>query len=374
MPAKSISWSLTRLVALGTLVAASAAQAGSGRVALRPACTRAALNQPPGWSNSGYWNSGELVLVDTVNRALVRYSPTGRALGGTPALLGETLRATYPSRISSSGGQLVLQAAGNRFLSLDRDYALKGVMSARSRPDRHGATVEKVFDWALAGDDVVGFGEVKDTRDRWYLGIVRFPLNRPGEFQPLWTTTNVQDPTRAFHRLGYAYTAAIGNQGFVIRVDDAMRLFRSDPNGSFEEMVHPGKNGQSVDALGTVPTPELPNFDLPQNYAAAMRAVERSSMPTAIYGWGKDLFVISRRPQGGSTEWSLSRINVAESRIVETTIIPSRAHHLFAVPGDKQWAFVEKGAARGLDEQDVTGVLFVPAERIRNTFSADLCE
>jgi hypothetical protein len=318
---------------------AQPAQRTAGPTPAESKCTRVVLSQRPGWTNSGVWDGESLVLVDTVAGKLLRYSAAGRALGETPLAGAKTLEAAFPSRIAAQDGNVVLQVGSSGFMNLGPGLSFQGAVDAGERGRAaDGATIQKLLTWAPAGHDILGVAEVEAPRGRWSTGVVRFSTHDSRELQFL-ADLSIRSPSREFHRLGYHYTDAIGATGYVLLMEDGFRLYRSAP----------GSDGLvEMKALGSWDVPELPSFTQPEDYAAVMGVVEESTMPAGLYAWGRDLYLLSRRPVGGSTEWRLSRIDPVRDRIAETTILPSRAHHLFAIPGKDKWAFVEKGVARGL--------------------------
>jgi hypothetical protein len=323
----------------------------------RSDCSRVELSPRPGWTNSGVWDGENLVLVDTVAGKLLRYAPSGKALGEAPLTGARTLEAAFPSRIAAQNGHVVVQVGPSGFMNLGPGLSFQGAVDAGERGRAaDGATLRKLLTWAPAGNDILGFAEVEAPNERWSAGVVRFSVQDSRDFH-YPKDLSIKASSREFHRLGYHYTDAIGSTGYVLLMEDGFQLYRSEP----------GSDGlEEVKALGSWSVPELPVFSQPEDFAAVMGVVEESAMPAGLYAWNKDLYLLSRRPAGGSTEWRLSRIDLVRGRLAETTIIPSRAHHLFAIPGNDKWAFVEKGVARGLREQDVNAVLLVPSILIQH--------
>ncbi len=362
---------LAGLVVCGSAVLLAAAVQGQADGAFQAtgssaaACSRIELWPPPGWTNSGAWNGEHLLLVDTQNQEVLRYSATGRQLGTLGESVTRSLKNTFPTKLAAQGQRLVIQVQGDRFLSLDRSYVFHGATDAHERVDYEQSAVRKLLTWALAGSDVFGFAEVESPGNRWSSGLVRFSLDQPGAFKYL-APRAVTAVSRKFHRLGYPYVAAAGGTGYAVLMEGGqMTLYRSAAgSGQLDKM----------DALDDVAAPELPSFVQPEDFVSVMQAVEESAMVAGIYTQGADLYVLFRRPAGGATEWRLSHVNLATGRIDETTKLPSRAHHLFAVPGDKRWAFIEKGPARTLNDQDVTGAFLVPASRLQGHLPASLCQ
>jgi hypothetical protein len=353
------------------------------------ACSHAVFSRAPSWTGSGTWNGDELLLVDTVNANIIRYSTAGKVLGELSPALANSLQNTSPFKVAGlsaavdgvgpRNGRIVVQVQGNRFLSLDPSYSFINAVDARSRVSvarGDSSAIEKVLTWTLAwsktsGYDLFGFAEIQDTGNRWSGSVVRMGLDSTissanGSFENL-KDLPVNSLSRKFHRLGFHYVAAVGETGYIILMDD------EDPaSGNRIMTLYSQEKGQllqklqgSFGPLGDVP--DLPGFSQPVDFAPVMRAVEQSAMITGIYAWGRDLYVLSRRPgAGATTEWRLTRIAVNNGSLVlgKTSVIKTHAPHLFAVPGDRQWAFVEKAEPKALALQEVTGVLYVPSERI----------
>ena len=352
-------------------------------------CKRASLTRSPLWTGSGAWNGEDLVLVDTIRRRLLPFSEDGRARPEPRGPLQKALTDLYPIRIAAgSDGGLVLQADANRFLVLDRGFATLGNVSTRLLATQDGTTIEKVFDWALAGNDIVGFADVKtpglngNENDRWASGVVRFSTGKASGFEFLENLDVANDISRKYHRLGNAYIANLGDTAYYLLMGNGIHLWRHQKGKSRGEDLG--------DLEGSFPlwkiSPPLPSFVNPQDYSEVMETVELSSMPTGLYGWvdpvskRQALYLVSRQRQNGKTQWLMSKLDPRNGRVQGTASIASNANHLFIVPGASRWAVVEKGPALGLQEQEVKGIYTIPAEKIRKSFQPgrstvlDLCQ
>jgi hypothetical protein len=267
-------------------------------------------------------------------------------------------------------GSLVVQAEANRFFLLNRAYGFQRSVDVVSRAAEDKSTIEKIFTWAPTKTDIIAFAEVKTPAqvgqgEQWSSGVVRFPLDgRPqGGFRFL-ANLSINDVSRKFHKLGYSFSAALGETGYIILMGDGFRLYKSE-KGQAEL--------QEMKALGTLfppakGVPILPAFVHPEDYPLLMKEVEKASMPAGLYGWRGFLYVLSRQPQSGGTQWRLSKIDPVQDRILGTVILPSRANHLFAVPGS-QWTFVEKGPALGQRDQQVRGTISLSSKAVDEAFS-----
>jgi hypothetical protein len=80
------------------------------------------------------------------------------------------------------------------------------------------------------------------------------------------------------------------------------------------------------------------------------------------------LHIVGRHFQEGRTRWSLTKIDPRLDTILWTASITlsSSTRHVMVVPGPKHWAWIEKGAPRGLFDQNVERIPFLSSEWLRN--------
>jgi len=175
--------------------------------------------------------------------------------------------------------------------------------------------------------------------------------------------------------LGYSFVTSLGDSAYYLLMGDGVHLWKQVANKDPEDLG---------DLEGFFPSwkksPTLPAFVGRDDYTLVMETVERSSMPTGLYGLQElgskthqdGLYLVSREwhPRESRTQWLLSKIQFQDGRVVGVvkSSLPSGAKHLFAIPGLSRWAFVEKGPAVGLREQSTKGFFTVPAERVAKAF------
>jgi hypothetical protein len=288
-----------------------------------------------------------------------------------PGSLSKSWSDLYPIRLAvRDDSRLVVQAEANRFLTLDPEYAAEGNMNTLLKAGPNGSTIEKVFTWAPAKGDIVAFADVKAPGDRWGAGVVRFStdLEATSHGFQLLNDLSPQDASRKFHRLGFSYIAALGDTAYYLLMDNGFHLWKSDPGKDAEDMKDLTESFPSWKS-----SPQLPSYVMPEDFTSVMETIEGSAFPTGLYGWRdpvsgeRSLYLLSRQPQNGVVQWLLSRIDPASGDVTGTVLIQSHANHLFAIPGPVMWAFVEKGPALGLTEQEVGDILTIPAERVRSS-------
>jgi len=339
-------------------------------------CKVASFSRKPISASSSVWSRSDLVVLDNARHDLLLFGNNGQAKGAAYGALAKSLNDLRPLGMARRGdgltgdGRILIQSELNRFLVLTPDYTFEGSVDVLSRPTSEGSSIERIYSWAptwsATRKDIVAFADLKKG-DQWSTGVVRFPVDFVQGAQG-WFLKNlsVNEPSRKFHRLGlgYSYIASLQDQAYVMLMDNGFRLWRSDGAGRFIEL--PRFN----ETFPVREVPVLPAFIRPTDYAPLMGEIEKAEMPTAIYGWKGELYVLWRRPVQGTTNWFLSRLRPTDGELLSTIPIPSHSSHLLAVPGEENWAFIEKGAVLGLQNQEVRSVLNLPAADLRGALAS----
>jgi len=343
----------------------------NANAASKNACSRVQLTHRPAVANSGAWTAnGELLIADALEKVLLLYGKSGKALGTIPEPIGSTLKTFYPQGVRSRQGRLFLETQGGGLMVLGRDYVpqiSKVVHAKSSRLEMKGKSIEGMFLWEPVGDDIISFSDLKDPQGPWTSGFVRFPADRPQDFTVL-KSQPYNASSRIFYRLAQPYIASLGNTGYVLMMDKQMQIAK-ETKGKLEP-IHAFPEGLNRRA------PSLPEFFTFDDLVPVMSSVERSTMPTGLYGWEGSLFVLWRKVEGRTSRWNLTKIDPQADRVVGTVSIATSASHLSVVPGPDSWAFIEKGPVRALGVQDIGTLLLVPSERLRVAFKngSDLCQ
>lgn len=317
----------------------------------------------PGWTTSGVWTEkGELLIVDSLRKKILRYSRDGRELGNLPGALAE-LNNLSPQILWSSNGKLVAESQGGDLIVLDQGYAsmtrvdihLKNLPTTTKLKSAH---IGALSQWEPVGNNILAFSTLTGPKKNDYsLGVITFPANRPEAFKNL-LPMKYDESLSTFYRLGHHYLTSLDGVGYIVLMDSKVSVQRV--RGDRLEYV--GKLPSQIDL-----SPLLPSFEAPDDLPLIMKAVEASTMPTGLYGWEHSLYLLWRKPEGATTLWFLTRIY--PEKLPERTIsIRTSANHLTVIPGPDAWAFVEKGPVRSWGEQTIDSISLVPAERIRSAF------
>lgn len=347
-------------------------------------CRRVALSPRPGWVSSGAWmeNGTELVVADARSRQVLSFDAQGKGFTARPQKLTRALEDSSPARIIAdpAGDLLFAELERERFTVLDSKDAFpiyrKNIRAESLVGDASQGTrsLDKLFLWAPVRTDVLAYASIKEVapggQEASSSEFVRFPVEHPDQFQTV--VARNRNPSKIFYKLGHPLISSLRDTGYLLFFDNGTPGLYRNEKGSTEllpmgalDALYPRGGG----------SPVLPTFVRPEDFPAVMRAVERSSMPVGLYGFDGFLYVLFRSPSGGATKWVMSKIDVDPrvDAIVASIDIPTRANHLTVVPGPREWAFIEKGPARGHKDQDVNSVLFVPASRIKGTSAGNPC-
>jgi hypothetical protein len=357
-----------------------------------PPCQRAFLDQSPSWSAgaAAAWTpTNELVVMDQMYKRALRYSARGESLGTLPDTVEPALELSFPREVKSSEDGLIFRLVDNRLKILGRDYQtireVSEVSSSHSAPltlqTKSGNTSGRVVAlwlWQPVGKDIVSFSDIAlpphlsgDNGQR--VGFVRFSTSPPQQIRVLGKPgfLPASSSLRLYNRLGHEYIAAIGESAFILRMDDLTIYRQTPPSLDLKPLPNDWRKIALPDVTGP---PKLPEFTSPKQVAEVLAAVENSSMPVGLYSWAGDLFVLTRSFVQGATEWRITRINPSSGHVTGTATVPVNAHHLTVVPGPRRWAFLEKGAVTGWnDNQEIPSIYFVPSIRFSHALAGNIC-
>jgi hypothetical protein len=346
------------LATLGVGVAAKGLHSGA-------TCHRALLSRRPAWASASaaaFSERDELLVIDQMYHKVLRYSTAGESLGTLPAAVESSLEDFLPITVKRDGANVVFELANDRMSVLGPQYmpVTQATLAAEGSDASTEAGVHVLgrLLWQPLGKDIVSFNFLGTKDDPMgatgQTGFVRFPVSDPADVTVLAQYT-AKSTLRDFNRLGLEFLTTLNGVAYTLNMED-LHIYRLGAS-----VLEP----LPVDLREvTGPAPTLPPFSGENAYQAVMAAVETSTMPVGIYGWGDALFVVIRRYENARTTWVVTKIDPQSGHILGTATIPTFANHLTIVPGPTRWAFLEKGPVGSWDEpQIIPSVLFVPAER-----------
>jgi hypothetical protein len=314
------------------------------------------FDAPPAWTISGAWASdGSLVLVDAALSKVLLYKQDGKRLNALANPVDKNLAFPKPAIIQrlERGGYLLEDQDGH-LVRLDENYKPLSSWDLLASAKGPQGELGSVLNWISVNEDViVAFGDVKQG-DRWFSAFLRINLSHPADFEVL---QEVSETASRFYLLGNPYIAAVRGEAFYLVMDDPPYLVRAGDG------IRRRVAGLSTSSFHR---PQLPSQRGEGGVKAAYSVLERASMPVGLYGWNGYLYLLSRETVEGRAglAWVLAKIDPDTERIMSSRVLDSTASHLSVVPGQKFWAFLEKGPVRGVGLQNIPGMLLVRTAEI----------
>lgn len=308
------------------------------------ACRALALNPVPESAVGAVWRTDgmELVVTDTAASRLIRYSSTGRFLGLVDQLGMEPYNISSPTDVHATPKGFVVRNQFYYWVWFDHDF--KPLKVEGPTGDERVAMVDEVL---LSDGDLTGIGSIKKPGKPWLQGLVRV---RPGPLRAVEIVEEMPFDTAegSFHRVLYATVAAAGSSAYALRLANPPFIERVAPRARLK--AFPGGFSQ---------LPTLPPLYGPSDAMAVEKVMSQASIPTALYGSGRFLFLLTRQPADKGTAWKLHKIDPEKDRLVGSVTLPTTAFELVLAPGPEKWAILEKGPSDGAGHQKVTNLLLV---------------
>jgi hypothetical protein len=317
------------------------------------------FEQPPAWTVSGAWApDGTLLLVDTLNSKVLRYDLQGSTAELAGALKGPSggeLSFLKPSIIKPIPEGYLLEDEDAHFIFLNSSLDSRKPLKSIDLLEASNGAIRSVFGWTYFDSTLLALSDLREGERS--SAFVRVPLDDPERFevvQPL----PVSASARSFYLMGNPYFATVNDQAFFLRMDAVPALYNVTGSGTTPRLV--GR----YSGLGL---PALPDRSTAQGIKSGYDILERTPVVTGLYASNGYLYLLARQPQWREGwQWGLSKIDPLTGKQLRTLSLPSPARHLVVIPGDKYWAFVEKGPVRALGQQDVDSVYLVPTETIES--------
>ncbi len=352
-------------------LACSALTAGAEPIA--DGCLQIPLQPQPKWTFSGGWvdDGYGLVLADSGEKALRRYDlrsyllDEGAVRGVRLSLkVPDVPEGAWPSFLKPASYGFLVEYHEGFMVKLDHELNVISAHSVVNMANGQGHYLASVVQWQPLGDNgLIGFGDVAQGSGNWVSAFVEVDFAVPRNFRVI-ESMSIYDDSRNFYSLGLpfiAVTEPAESDGEVIYV----KMDRS-PVIRAEDL-----NRSTMRDLDWAGSPFVNRRTLPERLdlsrvAALYEKIARSSIPVALLSWRSQTIVIDRRVAApgtdSGTEWYLSTVGSTPGSEIRLPVFG--AEHLSVIPGQRYWAFIEKGAVCGLAKQSISTLILVPSERI----------
>ncbi len=315
---------------------------------------RVSLSQTPHWTISGAWSSGgdKLFLVDVLRNSILEYDAEG-GLVETIANRGFDLPVLIHG---AESGLFWIEDEDGRLLLVDEEMRTRQEVDLKKEVISPLGSLISVSGWApLGASELVVFGDMRQGKES--VGVVlRVPLDKPSKFEIL-REIPIESIAHRFFLIGQPYLAGVRGEAFFAIMGGDPEVFASDGRGmrGFRLIRKSETERQLLIA------PHLPTRVTMSTTAPLFKQLEGAAYPAGIYGWKDSLFVLMRTPVSNGSLWTLLKIDPKTFGVVWDRRIDTQANHLVVVPGEKYWAFVEKGPVKGPGDQAVPSFLRVPS-------------
>ena len=326
-----------------------------------PPCRRVVLAHPPAAFFSAAWAPGEreILVADIRNDRVLRYLRDGAFAGDVSFAAVSGVR--HP-KVFASGDSTLVITGSTRLLALESPNLTPRVIA-----DFEGATFPD-------GATFVGFRFAQPRRDIIVANAIVRRANREGVAGLLSLTTGPQrdwkaiipvPQTSALGGLVHSYPqvlALVGDRLFALEYGEPSRVHELAPEKRTLVSFPPG--------FGMLPPFPV---DLVAEAAALRWAanVQATPIPVGLYAQGGFLYLATREPANqGATTWRLHRIDPVSDRLLGSLVLPTAAADLLILPGEQQWALIEKGPYKAGFVHDTLGMVLIPAATIQAPWSA----
>lgn len=316
---------------------------------------RIPLQQAPRWTTSGAWaaQGPSLLLADVIRAEVRRYGMDGRFFGALDGGYSKAEGVDDPTLVqgAADGSVWIEHEDGHLFklnaqLQFERSLDLAGVKGPQGR-------ILSLFWWVpLGSSELLAFGHI-EAGGTVSGAVFRAPIADPAKFQILEKVAP-DSPAHRFFLTGQSFLASVQGKPYYMIMEETPYLAR--PDGGRLIPVRLTKDGRQP-----LKRPELPERITMENTSELFRKLEQTASPAGIYGWKDSLYVLMRTPGQRATIWSLLKINPSTNRVVWNRVVDTSANHLVVIPGERYWAFVEKGPVKGPGNQEVSSFLRVPS-------------
>jgi hypothetical protein len=326
-------------------------------------CATFDLDPKPKWISTVERNpaSGELLIADPKNRSLLAYDTKVNKMSEV-RLSGEIPPASVTK---VQGGFLIKYRDDASIIGLDK----KPIMTVNLRNTKAGGPTglgSLYSNWITRGSTFVGYGSVvrADLTTQEYnpargfqLGFVRGTVTASsGQFRNIELLEPTEDNN--FYSLGFPYFAANDDGIFYVRMaGDQSSIVRVNENAVGDAAREPIR--AFPEGFRTIHKLKTENVG-PSSTAARYAEIEKSTMVVGLFGQGKFIYALTRRPDGEKTEWSLFQIDPKNPKTTGEVRLPTTAHHLSVVPGPDYWYLFERGEVKGWGDQRIDTLVRIP--------------
>lgn len=335
--------------------------AGEGLMALDkvPGVVRHEFSRPLYWPTSAVWTpafGSDLLVVDVLQDRLLLSSTEGN-LTDLPEAMSAARALTHPSQVRSSDELIWVEDEAEDTVTVFDRESLDRVREIRLKETRFepadGDSVEHlavIYDWIPVGEGLLVFGDAKKAGSAggdgsWSMVLAFLSPDGSGE---VLRRLPISWPERQRYKETLRYFAEAAGSGFVLLFGDQTEVLRVDRSGKETELLAlPDELTDSVSPT----VPKEAGLDGPERATRFYRNLEEADRVLyGLYGAGDELFLLLRQRYAATSlaTWELVPVDPRSGELGPRVLVPSRAPHLGVVPGESNWALIEKSGVEGV--------------------------
>jgi hypothetical protein len=323
----------------------------------------------PQWISSSAWIGGrsELATVDPIQNRVFVFSPDAKLNQiADPQLEPQGSRKFFPVYLLSTKDGYLLKLLGSEALLLDDKLQVRSQidLAKTSRGAKNGS--RSFYQLAVAGDTLLSYGSVTTSEPgkSYKLGFFLMPLSTRG-------TVSMVLPFDSgnFYLLGHPYLTSLGSDSYFLLMTDQPKIFRV-PSHQPNKLAPLGAFPEGFRKLPVLTTP----MTGPETAAALFSEIETLSLPVGLYGYEKFLYVLTRQPVDGHSQWSLFKIDPKEDRLVDQLVLPTSldTHHISLVFSPDFVFILEKGRVQEDGRQRVKSIVRFPSSWLTDSSASPI--
>lgn len=330
-------------------------------------CRRVSLDPHPRWVPQIVWSLDhqQVVAVDAIGGRLLRYGLDGRSTGAVMRPGRGALDFSHPSLLLPYEGGYVLRDARGKLLWMDRSFEPIRAMDLRVETVAPGFAFVDLTRPILLDDrnEAAGLATYQTEDGAWHQIFGRIG----------WTPLRVLEVVERIPRDSLADDLiSMQHTNLLTRVDSGVWALRY---GEPPSLLRLWPEAKTLTAFpeGFETLPRLPESHGFATIPVRSKALERATVPVALYGRASDLYLLTRRPRsGGGTLWQLHCIDPEEDVLRYSVELPTTAAEVVLAPGPEWWAVLEKESVTAPGEQEIPSMLLIPSPWIEESTSKAL--
>lgn len=341
-------------------------------------CYSLAVSESPLWMTSGVFadtTAPSLLWVDAARQEVQEVTLEADSLRAAVAPTNPTWMPAFRQRTrtklrvdiqgpasiwrTDSGYHLEFKVPAE-MLHVDGGVQRLGAHSLTASAAQKGNSVLAVFNLSPMAGGYLAFGDIVEAGPPDPPNSAFFYFEPSGRLDIFETIPATRVSRNQYTRNYLPFLAAIDNDredsmagdkqqqtGYVLLLEERPQLATVKPGWpGLERLPDFPKDFQTRPSLEREPA--LRGQRIWEQETKWFRTLEQADLAAGLYARDNSLFLLGKKMEDQKPGWWLVKLNPATGGAVFKRRIPTDAAHLTVIPGDRYWAFVEKGRVKSI--------------------------